>query len=245
VIRTRVIVVGLAAAGLLAGCSDVVDGTGALGGVGGPSGSSSSPDFPGQSGATSGSASASPIRPSASASGPTSTAVPPTPCPHVTYADAKLSFDCITTGFTERTNNGIWPLTEAKTVEASTGWVIEEGAGHWGSLNADTLSDIAKKVRTQMVDADGYGVGPKVDTVEDDNLTVDGAQAHLLHSTMTLDPAWVQAQQAKTAVKKEQLWIVAVKVGSDDVSLWYTSVPDLESELWAKVPTIIKSIKVG
>jgi hypothetical protein len=244
VIRIRLVVVTLAAAGLLAGCSDVVDGSGALGAAG-PSGSSSSPDFPGQSESGGGSATASPVAPSASASGPTGTGVSPTPCPHVTYAAAKLSFDCITTGFTEHTDNSIWPLTEAKTVEPSTGWVVEEGAGHWGSPDADTLSDIAEKVRTQMVDAKGYGVGPEVDTVEDDNITVDGAEAHLLHSTMTLDPAWVQAQTHRTAVKKEQLWILAVKVGSNDVSLWYTSIPDLASELWAKVPTVIKSIKVG
>jgi hypothetical protein len=242
--RIRLAVAALAGVGLLAGCADVVDGTGALGGTGAPSGSSSSPDFPGQSSASSGSVTGSPSLPSASGSGPSSTAVPPTPCPHVSYAAAKLSFDCITTGLTAR-SNPVWPLAEAKTVEPSTGWVLEEGAGHWGAAAGRTLSEIAKSVRTQMIDGEGYGTNPTVTTLADDDTTVDGAEAHLLHSKMTLDPAWVAKQSPKTAVKQEQLWILAIKVGTDDVSLWYSSIPDLASELWTKVPSIIKSIKVG
>jgi hypothetical protein len=241
VTRIQTVVVALAAAGLLAGCADVVDGTGA---VGGASGASSSPDFPGQSTGSTGSASASPIAPSASASGPTSTAVPPTPCPHVTYAAAKLSFDCFDSDFEANTSGaGVWPLRESKSVETATGWVAEEGAGHWGSPAGRTLSEIAQNVRTQMVDEGGYGTKPTVTTVSDDATTVDGADAQLLHTKFTLDPTW--AKTRKTAVKQEQLWIVAIKVGTNDVSLWYTSIPDLVSELWARVPAIIKTIKVG
>ncbi|MDT4910894.1 MAG: hypothetical protein QOC66_22 [Pseudonocardiales bacterium] len=242
--RLRLAAAALAAVGLLAGCADVVDGSGALGGTAGPSGPSSTPDFPGQSGGPSASApSLSPPGSSAPGSGSASGGPPPTPCPHVTFAGAKLSFDCITTGFVSETDNAVWPLTEVKTVEAGTGWVLEEGAGHWGPAQGRTLGDIAKSVRTQMVDEGGYGDNPTIDTVSDADTTVDGAQAHLLHTKFSLNPAW--AKTRKTAVKQEQLWIVAIKVGSDDVSLWYTSIPDLVSELWAKVPSIIKTIKVG
>jgi hypothetical protein len=235
--RLRLVVAALAGVGLLAGCTDVVGGTGA---IGGPSGSSSSPDFPGQSSAPSGA-------PSASAPGspgsPSSTVSPPTACPRVTFAAAKLAFDCLGSGFEPDTNGQIWPLRESKTVEPATGWMVEEGAGHWGATDGHSLAEIAKNVRSQMADAGGYGDTPTLTTLADDDTTVDGADAHLLHTRFTLDPTW--AKQNNTAVKQEQLWILAIKVGTDDVSLWYTSIPDLVKDLWAKVPSIIKSIKVG
>jgi hypothetical protein len=239
--RIRLAVLGLAAIGLLAGCAEVVDGNGALGDAGGPAGSSSSPDFPGQSNGSSRSASAS--APSLSVPSASSTAVPPTPCPHVTFAAAKLAFDCLGSGFQADTNGSIWPLRESKTVEPATGWVVEEGAGHVGATNGLSLAEITKNVRDQMAEAGGYGDTPTVTTLADDDTKVDGAAAHLLHTRFTLDPTWATSQ--KTAVKQEQLWIVAIKVGSDDVSLWYTSIPDLVKDLWVKVPSIIKSIKVG
>jgi hypothetical protein len=235
----RLAVLAVAAAGLLAGCADVVDGQGALGG---PSGSSSRPDFPSQSSRSSGSTSPTPSRPSASGS-PTSTAAPATPCPHVSFAAAKLSFDCFDGSFEEVLNGPIWPLREAKPVEPATDWVAEEGAGHWGPPGTRTLGEITENVRQQMVDGNGYGDTPTITTMVDTDTTVDGADAHLLHTRFTLDPSW--AKKRGTAVKQEQLWIVAIKVGTDDVSLWYTSLPDLVSALWAKVPSIINSIKVG
>lgn len=233
----RLAVVALAAVGLLAGCADVVDGNGAVGGAGG---GSSSPDFPGRSNGSSAPPSAAPSSlPGPSAS---STAPPPTPCPHVTFAAAKLTFDCLGSGFEADTTGPIWPLRESKTVEPATGWVVEEGAGHWGATNGHSLAEIAKNVRDQMAAAGGYGDTPTVTTLTDADTKVDGAAAHLLHTRFTLNRAWAKSQ--KTAVKQEQLWILAIKVGTDDVSLWYTSIPDLVKDLWAKVPSIIKSIKV-
>lgn len=239
--RIRLATVGLAAVGLLAGCADVVNGSGAVGGPAakGPSGSAASPDFPGQSQANSGAGTTTPAAPGT----PTGTAPAPTLCPHVSFAAAKLSFDCFDSSFVPQLNGPVWPLRESKTVEAKTQWVVEEGAGHWGPPGADTLADITKGVRQQMVDGGGYGDKPTVTTLADENTTVDGADAYLLHTRFTLDPTW--AKSRGTAVKQEQLWILAIKVGPNDVSLWYTSVPDLVSELWPRVPDIIKSIKVG
>jgi hypothetical protein len=58
-----------------------------------------------------------------------------------------------------------------------------------------------------------------------------------------MNPAW--ATTAGTKVKHEKLWIIALQVGPDEVSLWYTSLPDLVRSLWAKVPSIIATIKVS
>src|SRR4051812_2466497 len=183
--RIRLAVVGLAAVGLLAGCADVVDGNGALGGAGG---ASSSPDFPGQSnGSSVPPSAAAPSLPTPSAS---STAAPATPCPHVTFAAAKVAFDCLGDGFEADTTGSIWPLRESKTVETATGWVVEEGAGHWGATAGHSLAEITKNVRDQMAEAGGYGDTPTVTTLADDDTKVDGATAHLLHTRFTLDPTW-------------------------------------------------------
>lgn len=172
---------------------------------------------------------------------------PPTGCPNVVYPAAKLSFACITTGLTQNYTPSfpgqIWPLREYKTVEPSTNWVLEEGAGHWGSPEGSSLRDIALNIRQQMVANAGYGENPKVETVASRATTIDGAPAYLLQTTFTIDPTWAEAN--KTKVKQEKLWIVAIKIGSGDVSLWYASVPDLTKSLWPKVPDVIASIRVG
>jgi hypothetical protein len=241
-IPVRLTVAALAALGLLTGCAATVNGQGSLAAAGGPSGAASSPDFPGPSPANSGSATGSPVRPS-TGGGTVGAAAAPTPCPHVTYPAAKLAFDCFGSDFQASTDVGIWPLRESKIVEPSTKWVVEEGAGHWGPSGGHTLGDIAKSVRTQMITEGGYGSGPTVSTLADEDTRVDGAAAHLLHTRFTINPSWAKANQ--TSVKQEQLWILAIKVGPDDVSLWYTSIPNLVSDLWPKVASIIKTIKVG
>jgi hypothetical protein len=172
---------------------------------------------------------------------------PPSGCPHVVYPAAQLSFDCITSGLTASYNPNvpgqIWPLREFETVEARTSWVLEEGAGHWGSPEGSSLRTIALYIRQRMVDDGGYGDSPKVDTVAARSMTIDGAPAYLLQTTFTIDPTWAAAN--RTQVRQEKLWIVAVQVAGGDVSLWYTSVPDLTKSLWPKVPAVIASIKVG
>jgi hypothetical protein len=215
--RIRIAVTAVALTGLLAGCADVVNGTGTAARAGG----TTSPDFGAPSGAT---------------------VAAPTPCPHVTYAQAKLSFDCIDTGFTPHYDSGVWPLRESKTVEAATGWVVEEGAGHWGTTDGQSLTDIASNVRDQMVEAGDYGDNPTVSTIGTEG-TVGGAKAATLEVTFTLDPTWAKTRGTK--VEQEKLWLIAIEVGTDDVSLWYTSIPDLARSLWAKVPSIIDTIEVS
>jgi hypothetical protein len=233
-VKIRLAVMGIAVAGLLAGCSNVVDGRGSAT-VAGPS----APGFPAPS---SPAGSATPGAPTASTPGaPASPVAPPTSCPQVSYPAAHLSFTCITSGMTQQLDGAIWPLAETKTVEASTGWVLEEGGGHWGAQAGQSLASIAEQVRHEMVEDDDYGTNPTVTTAASKATTVGREPAYLLQTTMTLNPTW--AKTAKTAVKQEKLWIIAVQVGANDVSLWYTSVPDLVRSLWAKVPAIIATIK--
>jgi hypothetical protein len=167
----------------------------------------------------------------------------PTPCPHVAYPAARLAFDCITTGLTAAYHGEVWPVQEYKIVEPATGWVLETGAGHWGSPNGQSLEDIALNVRQQMVDAGGYGGHPTMVTDANRATTVDGATAREVQTTFSINPAWARSDGTK--VKQEKLWIVAIEVGAGDVSLWYTSVPDLAKSLWPTVPSAIATIRVG
>jgi hypothetical protein len=232
----------VALAALLAGCADVVNGTGATAGSAGPTSPSSGfPSAPSSPSPSSGASGLSPGSSTVPTPGPTASA--PTPCPHVRFPAAKLSFDCITTGLTADFKGQVWPLSEVRTVEPKTGWVLEEGAGHWGAEGNQSLASIAQSVRQRMVDDGDYGTSPTASTVANRNTTVDGAAARLLQSTMTINPTW--ARQRGTKVEQEKLWIVAIRVGADDVSLWYTSLPDLAKSLWANVPAVIATIKVG
>lgn len=241
--KIRWALAALATIGLLAGCSTVVNGTGSTALTGGASGAARSPDFPNRSGSApqpSDTGEAPAPEPSGSSG---SAAEAATPCPNVSYPYAHLAFACITTGMTQQLDGDVWPLSEIKPVDAAgSGWVLDEGAGHWGATEGHSLSAIAENVRQQMVDNDNYGDNPTVHTDASKDTTVDGAPAHLLQTTFTIDPAWAKAN--KVTVKQEKLWIIAIEVGSDDVSLWYVSVPDLVSTLWAKVPTTIASIKI-
>jgi hypothetical protein len=200
---------------LLAGCSDVVSGNGVLG-VG---------------------------KRSSAAGGTTAPPAPPTGCPHVVYPGAKLSFNCITTGMRTFRQDNVWPFSEIKTVEPSTGWSLDEGAGHWGSQDGVALVDIVLNVRQQMLDNQSYGTQPTVRTVVSKPTTVDGAPAYLVQTNFFINPAY--AKQSGTKVKEERSWMLAIQVAPGDVSLWYVSLPDLAKSLWPKVPQLIDSIKVG
>jgi hypothetical protein len=176
--------------------------------------------------------------PSASAG---SSGAPTYSCPKVDYQLAHLSFDCIDTGLSFSTDKPIWPLIGTKEVEPTTHWSFEEGADDYGDLGSMTLADIPKGARTRMVDLGEYGLKPTVTTVADKATTVAGQSAHLLQTTITLNPTY--RASIKTKVKQEKLWIIAIQNGND-VVLWYTSLPDLVSNLWARVPATIASIKI-
>lgn len=255
-------VAGLLAAGLLAACASTVNGSGAVGPGGTPSASTGSgfpsispslppPSSPGAAssvGFPSGSSTPSIVAPT-EMTGSASLGAPSTPtagsdfaCPGIVYPYAHLSFGCITSGMTAYTKDKIWPLIERKVVEPKVGWSVDMGAGHWGSQQSQTLAAIAREVRDDMVSHGSYGTSPTVTALKSVSGTVDGHTAHLIQTEFTINPAWAKKNGVK--VKHEVSWIVAIKVGSDDVSLWYTSIPDLVSNLWAKVPAEIGTIRV-
>jgi hypothetical protein len=175
--------------------------------------------------------------------GSTVPVAPPNGCPHVVYAGAKLSFDCVVSGMRTFRQGNVWPFSVSKTVEPATRWTLDEGAGHWGSPDGVALVDIALNVRQQMLDDQSYGTQPTVRTVVSKPTTVDGAPAYLVQTNFFINP--VYARQSGTKVKEERSWILAIQVAPGDVSLWYVSLPDLVKSLWAKVPQLIDSIKVG
>lgn len=239
-LRSSKLAAALTAILLLAGCGAVVDGSGSS-----ERSASGTGDFPS---GTSAPSSATVPSPSISINSPSlpapsdsgSTAGNRFTCPSIVYPYAKLAFTCITTGLITRTGDDIWPLKEYRPVDSSR-WQMETGAGHWGKLGSSDLADIATTVRTRMLD-DSYGTNPKATTDKSAATTVDGKPAHLLATTVTIDPTYAKTQGTK--VKHERLWILAIEVAPDEASLWYASLPDLVSNLWADVPDAIASIRV-
>jgi hypothetical protein len=229
---------GIVVATLLSACSTTVDGTGHAAGA-----PTNATDFPTSSGAPTPTApTPTPSSDSSSGSSSPSTPTGSFTCPSITYPHAHLTFACITTGLTLNTANTIWPVSLFKKVE-STGWVLEEGAGNWGDPKSASLRDVALEVRTQMIEDHGYGSSPSLKVARDADTTVGGVPAHVLQTTITLNPSWAHGRGTK--VKSEHLWIVAMKVSDSDYTLWYTSIPDLAKTLWPKVPATIASIRVG
>lgn len=239
-VRPRLVVgaVGIVVATLLAACSTTVDGSGHAAGA-----PTNATDFPTSSGAPTPTA-PTPSESSDSSSGSSSPSTPTGSftCPSITYPHAHLRFDCITSGLSLNTANSVWPVSLYKEVEAKTHWVLEEGAGNWGDPKTTSLRDVALDVRSQMVENTGYGSSPTLKVVRDADTTVGGVPAHVLQTTITLNPSWAKGRGTK--VKSEHLWIVAMKVSATDYTLWYTSIPDLAKTLWPKVPAIMDSIRV-
>lgn len=220
----------------LGACASTVDGSGH---AVAPSSQPSGFPTPSQSPAPTPTDSSSPAPPTGSS--PSSEPGEHLTCPTITYPHAHLRFDCIDPGLTLGTN-AVWPVSLHKTVEKSTGWVLEEGAGNWGAPGSDSMSGIAREVRTQMIGGGGYGKSPKLNVVRDSAARVGGVQARVLQTNITLNRAWAKARGTK--VTSEHLWIVVMKVSDSDYTLWYTSIPNFASNLWSKVNAVMDSIRV-
>lgn len=262
--RARPIVVMLVAGTLVAACASTIDGTGRAGS--GAPGSPSSPGATSPSGPTGSPITGFPSTPSSpalSTPAPSLTAITPIPgtsapvpssstsgpakdfaCPDIVYPLAHLRFACVAPKMKAYTNDTVWPLIERKIVQAPpVNWSLDTGARHWGPMGADSLADIATNIRNQMVDLGSYGTGPKVQTTQSRAMTVSGKPAHLLRTTLTINPAWAKKNGVK--VKHERQWILAVEVAPGDVSLWYVSVPDLVANLWPLIPDLIATVQVA
>ncbi len=215
----------IAAALVLAGCSQTVSGTGLRGNA--PSGAPS--QGPGTSG---------PPPQTSSSSAPESSAPPAAhlACPHVVDSSANLAYDCIVAGMTNSTTS-TWPVKFEKEVDVQ--WSMDEGSGRVDSSQSPAA--VAASLTSSMAAAD-YGPHAGVKKEQDADTTVDGKKAHLVQTLMTIDPTYRKQRHLK--VTQERLWIVAVQVSADQVSAWYVSVPSVQKALWPRVPNLIKSLKV-
>jgi len=243
---------------LLTACTSVVDGTGRSANLPGPSGTGGFP-APSGSAAPAPSNSAAPTPTGSglqSSSGPggTPTAGPGVPsgsgtgappvvnCPTISYPRAHLRFDCVTSGLTFSPDDPTWPLDLQKPTEAT--WAMSEGAGHWGAAGGRSLQRIATNLRQQMLvqDPPAYGTDPGVRTTSSKAATVGGVPAWVLQTTFTINPAF--RKERNLTVRTERSWIVAMRVGADDVSVWYVTIPDNVKALWPHVPAVIAGIAV-
>lgn len=247
----------LASAAALAGCTDVVNGsvvaagtgtappTGtATGGTGGAG--TTAPGFP---------ASTSPETTAPDTGGPTQpdTQTPTQPtgpattsgatgdnvdeCPHINLpTTAMLSFDCLRPDmkFTEGGSDWVYEWT----YDTEAHWQLSQGVSPGSpDLQASLTTQFQDLKDAEFWGPDATFTGPAITDV-----TVDGARAKQLQTTVTVSAAYRQQQGLQ--VKQEQLWMLAIPVSSSDTTLWFVSVPDTIKQDWAKVPTLIKNIKV-
>jgi hypothetical protein len=232
-----VLAVGL----LLAGCTQTVSGHGTGGGAGGgtdfPSGSSGS----GSSGSgPSGSGSSGPP----GSSGPSgSTSAPPPAanlaCPKVVDPATHLSYDCIVGGMAKGQSE-VWETKFEKDVDVD--WTMDEGSTPAPARIGTNVGAAANALTTAMLAAQNYGPSPGVKKEKDVATTVNGKPAHLVQTLMTVNAGYRKQRHLKVA--QERLYVVAIRVSSKAVSAWYVSVPDVQKALWARVPSLISSIKV-
>jgi hypothetical protein len=223
----------IVAALLLAGCTETVSGHGGPPGASDPSGTSTS-EPPSGSGT--------PSSPAPS-SGESSSGAPSgahLACPRVVDSSAHLAYDCITRVMTKDSDT-IWPLKFIRQVDVD--WTLDEGSTHvavTGTANGN-VTVLANGFASAM-GAQEYGPNAGVTKVRDADVKVAGRTAHLVESVIKLDPDYRAKRHLK--VKLERLWVVVLRIGPDQFSAWYVSIPDVRKALWSRVPDLMKRIKV-
>jgi len=224
--RWIVIAVGCLAALLVASCSAEVDGRGVRAGAG----TSRQPDFPSAS---------PPSDPSGpSPSGPSSGATAQG-CPKATDPKAGLSYSCISPDL-KPDNSDFWTLELSKQVDIN--WFLGEGSGVLPPNQNGTLRELAESISATLAKTD-YGSNPTSTQDSSTDATIAGRPAHVVQTTITLNPTYVKTSKLK--VTKERLWIAVIDSGNGLDAVWYVTVPDIVSNLWADVPAVIKSITVS
>jgi hypothetical protein len=225
-----VVAAGGLAALLVAACSTQVDGRGVR--VGGPNaaGPSRQPDFPSASPSSGSSAS--------NSAGPSSGATA-RGCPQAIDPKAGLSYACISADLQPQSSE-TWTLQLSKEVDVN--WFLGEGSGVLPPGQNGTLRALAEAISASLARTD-YGSNPTSTQDSSVDTTIDGKPAHLVQTTITLNPTYVKASKLK--VTKERLWIAVIDDGAGLDAVWYVTIPDVVSNLWANVPVVIKSITVN
>lgn len=217
----------------LAACSTTVDGSGSPG-SGAPSGRfPSSPQTDAPSTPDTGLPSQ-----GTSSTGTGSTALPGLTCPHISIPHtAKLTFDCLVPGMkASPSTSSLWIYNW--TVDTEPNWESSEGV----TPGTQDLTGSLNNQLADLIQAQFYGPGATHTTPKITSLTVGGKKAQQLETTFTVAPAYRKQKSLK--VVTERLWMLAISVDTADSTLWYVSVPDTIKAYWAKVPALIKAIKV-
>ncbi|HEX2308580.1 MAG TPA: hypothetical protein VHI14_09705 [Jatrophihabitantaceae bacterium] len=174
---------------------------------------------------------------SSSASAPNDVA-----CPVVVDNLAKLSYPCIVNTMTTlRDPTGIWQTQVALPVEPQ--WYMNEGSRSLTETSGVSLSTINTTVMTAMKANEFWGANAKATTKASKAMTIDGHQARLLQTLMTVSPTVRQQRHLK--VKTEMVWLVAIRVTDTTSAAFFCSVPDDVKKYWPLVPRIITQVKVA
>lgn len=225
--RWIVVAVGCLAALLVASCSTEVSGRGVRAGASGPS---RQPDFPSAS-PSSGPSGSTPSGPS---SGATAQG-----CPQAIDPKAGLSYACISHDL-KTDSSETWTLELSKEVDVN--WFLGEGSGVLPPGQNGTLRELSETISASLAKTD-YGTNPTSTQDSSADTTIDGRPAHVVQTTITLNPTYVKTSKLK--VTKERLWIAVIDSGNGLDAVWYVTIPDIVSNLWADVPAVIQSITVS
>lgn len=174
---------------------------------------------------------------SSSASAPNDVA-----CPVIVDNLAKLSYPCIVNTMKQLADQTqIWLTQVALQVEPT--WYMNEGSRGLTEASGVSLTTINTTIMNAMKANEFWGKNAKATTKANKATTIDGHQARLLQTLMTVSPAVRKQQHLK--VKTEMVWLVAIRVSDTDSAAFFCSVPDEVKKYWPLVPTIISQIKVA
>lgn len=210
----------------IVGCTQTVSGRG----------TASNPPSSSVPGSGSGSSSGQPST-SSSASTPNDIA-----CPVIVDAQAKLSYPCLVNSMTRLVDQSeIWLTMIAQRVEPT--WYMNQGSRPLVQTSGVALTTINTTLMNAMKAQQFWGANATATTKANKAMTIDGHQARLLQTLMTVSPAVRKAQHLK--IKTEMVWLVAIRVSDDTAASFFCSVPDEVQKYWPLVPRIISQIKVA
>ena len=176
---------------------------------------------------------------SSSASAPNDVA-----CPVIVDNLAKLSYPCIVNSMTQLVDTShpvIWLTQVALRVEPT--WYMNEGSRALTETSGVPLTTINTTMMSAMQANTYWGDNAKATTKANKAMTIDGHQARLLQTLMTIDPAFRKKNHLK--VKTEMVWLVAIRVTDATAAAFFCSVPDEVQNYWPLVPRIITQVKVA
>jgi hypothetical protein len=178
-----------------------------------------------------------PQSPSSSANAPNNVA-----CPVIVDNLAKLSYPCIVNSMTSMADpSEIWPTMIALRVEPT--WLMNEGSRGLTETSGVALTTINTTIMNAMKANQFWGPNAKATTKASKAMTIDGHQAWLLQTLMTVSPAYRQQNHLK--VKTEMVWLVAIRVTDATSAAFFCSVPDEVKKYWPLIPRIITQVKVA